>query len=170
MSTSLESPLPSHYRSKQEFLAYLPPWRRLLSRLNWHPTIDNKVEQYRLEQRAIDFEQRRIAHKQRMQQLANEIAQIANETEQIASNTEQLRKENAREAELNAKIAALWPSSTSSSHQTPPPERDSPTLSPYCASTARPAEPLPPQGSVFPRMRHRYAQSNLSAGLAGCLC
>ena len=113
MSTSLESPLPSHYRSKQEFLAFLPPWRRLLSRLNWHPTIDKKVEQYRLEQRAIDFEQRRIAHEQRMQQ--------------IASETEQLRKENALLAELNAKIAALWPSSTSNSHPTPPPERDSPT-------------------------------------------
>ena len=112
MSTSLESPLPSHYRSKQEFLAYLPPWRRLLSRLNWHPTIDKKVEQYRLEQRAIEFEQRRIAHEQRMQQLENEIAQ--------------LRSENALEAELNAKIAALWPSSTSSSPQAPPPERDSP--------------------------------------------
>ena len=112
MSTSLESPLPSHYRSKQEFLAYLPPWRRLLSRLNWHPTIDKKVEQYRLEQRAIEFEQRRIAHEQRMKQLENEIAQ--------------LRSENALEAELNAKIAALWPSSTSSSPQAPPPERDSP--------------------------------------------
>ena len=120
MSTSLESPLPSHYRSKQEFLAYLPPWRRLLSRLNWHPTIDKKVEQYRLEQRAIEFEQRRIAHEQRMQQLASE-------TEQIASETEQLRKENARESELNARIAALWPSSTFNSAQAPPPERDSPT-------------------------------------------
>ena len=113
MSTSLESPLPSHYRSKQEFLAFLPPWRRLLSRLNWHPTIDKKVEQYRLEQRAIEFEQRRIAHEQRMQQLAKE--------------DERLEKEDALLAELDAKIAALWPSSTSNSHPTPPPERDSPT-------------------------------------------
>ena len=106
MSISLESPLPSHYRSKQEFLASLPPWRRLLQRLNWHPTIDKKVEQYRLEQRAIVFEQRRIAHEQRMKQLENEIA---------------------REDELNARIAALWPSSSTSSAQAPPPERDSPT-------------------------------------------
>ena len=111
MSTSLESPLPSHYRSKQEFLASLPPWRRLLSKLNWHPTIDKKVEQYRLEQRAIDFEQRRIAHEQRMQQLAKE--------------DERLEKEDALLAELDAKIAALWPSSTSNSHPTPPPENDS---------------------------------------------
>ncbi len=113
MSTCLESPLPSHYRSKQEFLASLPPWRRLLQRLNWHPTIDKKVEQYRLEQRAIVFEQRRIAHEQRMQQLASEI--------------EQLRSENARLAELDSRIAALWPSSTFNSPQAPPPERDSPT-------------------------------------------
>ena len=106
MSTCLESPLPSHYRSKQEFLASLPPWRRLLQRLNWHPTIDKKVEQYRLEQRAIVFEQRRIAHEQRMKQLENEIARLA---------------------ELNSRIAALWPSSSTSSPQAPPPELDSPT-------------------------------------------
>jgi membrane protein involved in colicin uptake len=90
----------------------LPPWRRLLSRLNWHPTIDKKVEQYRLEQRAIEFEKRRIAHEQRMRQLEKEDEQIA--------------KEDARLAELDARIAALWPSSNSSSTQAPPPEGDSP--------------------------------------------
>ena len=113
MSTSLDSPVPSHYRSRQAFLASLPPWRRLLSRLNWHPTIDKKVEMYRLEQRAIEFEQReiefeqrRIAHEQRMKQLESEIA---------------------RSEELNARIAALWPSSSSSSTQAPPPANDLPT-------------------------------------------
>ena len=50
MSTSWE-PLPSIYRSKQEFLASLPPWRRLLQKLNWHPTIDVDVERYEIEQR-----------------------------------------------------------------------------------------------------------------------
>ena len=50
MSTSWE-PLPSIYRSKQEFLASLPPWRRLLQKLNWHPTIDVDVERYAIEQR-----------------------------------------------------------------------------------------------------------------------
>ena len=49
MSTSWE-PLPSTYRSKQEFLASLPPWRRLLQKLNWHPTIDVDVERYEIEQ------------------------------------------------------------------------------------------------------------------------
>jgi len=50
MSISLE-PLPSTYRSKQEFLESLPPWRRLLQKLNWHPTIDVDVERYEIEQR-----------------------------------------------------------------------------------------------------------------------
>ena len=138
MSTSLESPLPSHYRSKQEFLAFLPPWRRLLSRLNWHPTIDKKVEQYRLEQRAIDFEQRELDRENRLQQLRSETEQMKKEEQQREIAHEQrmlqLRKEDERLAELDrrmseldAKIAALWPSSTSSSPQAPPPERDSPT-------------------------------------------
>jgi len=52
MSTSWE-PLPSIYRSKQEFLASLPRWRRLLQKLNWHPTIDKKVQRYALEQRIL---------------------------------------------------------------------------------------------------------------------
>ena len=92
MSISQEGFLPSQYRSKQEFLASLPPWRRLLANLNWHPTIDKKVARYAIEQRLL-----------------------------------QLEREIAREDELDAKIAALWPSSTSSSAQMPPPEGDSPT-------------------------------------------
>ena len=55
MSTSWE-PLPSTYRSKQEFLASLPPWRRLLQKLNWHPTIDKGVQQYAIEQRLLQLE------------------------------------------------------------------------------------------------------------------
>jgi len=49
MSTSWE-PLPSTYRSKQDFLASLPPWRRLLQKLNWRPTVDLKVQRYAIEQ------------------------------------------------------------------------------------------------------------------------
>ena len=62
MSTSLE-PLPSIYRSKQEFLASLPPWRRLLQKLNWHPTIDVDVERYEIEQRLqrLESENARLA-------------------------------------------------------------------------------------------------------------
>jgi hypothetical protein len=43
--------LPSHYRSKQAFLSSLPPWRQLLAKLNWHPTVELKVQRYAIEQR-----------------------------------------------------------------------------------------------------------------------
>ena len=79
MSLSPDSPLPSHYRSKQEFLASLSPWRRQLANLNWHPTVDMKVQSYALEQR---------------------IKQLRNETDQ-------LKKENARLSELDAKLNAI---------------------------------------------------------------
>ena len=39
MSTSWE-PLPSIYRSQQEFLASLPPWRWLLQKLNLRHELD----------------------------------------------------------------------------------------------------------------------------------
>jgi len=75
MSTSWE-PLPLIYRSKQEFLASLPPWRRLLQKLNWRPTIDKRVQQYELEQRILQ-ERKAI---------------------------EQLKKENARLSASNARL------------------------------------------------------------------
>ena len=64
-------PLPSIYRSKQEFLASLPPWRRLLQKLNWHPTIDKKVQRYALEQN--------------IEQLRNETAQLKKENVRLAA-------------------------------------------------------------------------------------
>ena len=97
MSLSPDSPLPSHYRSKQEFLASLSPWRRQLANLNWHPTVDMKVQSYALEQQAIEREQR--------------IKQLRNETEQ-------LKKENARLSELDVKLNAILSNSGTSS--TPP--------------------------------------------------
>ena len=75
MSRSWE-PLPSIYRSKQEFLASLPRWRQLLQKLNWHPTIDKKVQRYALEQRILQ-ERKEIEH---------------------------LKKENARLAASNARL------------------------------------------------------------------
>ena len=75
MSISLE-PLPSAYRSKQEFLASLPPWRRLLQKLNWHPTIDVDVERYEIEQR--------------LQRLKSENARLA----QINSRLERFEREH----------------------------------------------------------------------------
>jgi len=54
MSNSFE-PLPSIYRSKQEFLASLPPWRRLLQKLNWRPVVDLRVQRYAIEQRLLQM-------------------------------------------------------------------------------------------------------------------
>ena len=82
MSLSPDSPLPSHYQ---------------LANLNWHPTVDMKVQSYALEQQAIEREQR--------------IKQLRNETEQ-------LKKENARLSELDAKLNAILSNSGTSS--TPP--------------------------------------------------
>ena len=89
MSTSWE-PLPSIYRSKQEFLASLPPWRRLLQKLNWHPTVELKVQRYELEQRML----------------------------QMRKEDERLKKEDERLDELSSKLRAILSSSDTSS--TPP--------------------------------------------------
>ena len=132
MSTSLESPLPSHYRSKQEFLASLPPWRRLLAKLNWHPTIEKKVASYASEQRAkqlrletekikLDTEKIKID----TEKIKIEIEQIRNETEQLRSENERLRREDERLAELDARIAAFWPSSNANATPVPPIESSS---------------------------------------------
>ena len=87
MSTSWE-PLPSTYRSKQEFLASLPPWRRLLQKLNWHPTVELKVQRYELEQRML----------------------------QMRKEDERLKKEDERLDELSSKLSAILSSSGTSSN------------------------------------------------------
>ena len=97
MSTSWE-PLPSIYRSKQEFLASLPPWRRLLQKLNWHPTVDLKVRRYAIEQRLL---------------------QMRNEDERRQKEDERLRKLDAKLAELDARLSAIVSSSSTSSSQPP---------------------------------------------------
>jgi len=106
MSSSQESLLPSHYRSKQAFLASLPPWRRLLAKLNWHPTIESKVQRYALQQQGLACEKR--------------TRQLLHESEQIKKQTEQIRKEDERLAALNARIDALLFNSATSSTPAPP--------------------------------------------------
>jgi uncharacterized coiled-coil protein SlyX len=91
-----------------------------LSRLNWHPVAEIEIRSIEREQRLKELEQRSIVREKRMQQLESEILQVERETEQLKS-------ENARLAELNAKIAALWPSSSSSSAPMTPPEEGSQT-------------------------------------------
>lgn len=97
MSHSWE-PLPSIYRSKQEFLASLPPWRRLLQKLNWRPTIDKRVQQYAIEQRLLQMEK---------------------EDELLKQEDERRRRDDERLAALDARLSAIASSCSTSS--TPPP-------------------------------------------------
>jgi hypothetical protein len=55
------------------------------------------------------------------------VAEIEIRTIEREKRIQQLKSENARLAELNAKIDALWPSSNSSSAPTAPPEQGSQT-------------------------------------------
>ena len=112
MSTSPESPLPYHYRSKQAFLASLPPWRRLLANLNWHPTVDKKVEMYAIEQRTKQI-------KREIKQLEREEELSRKEDERLRKEDERMRKEDERLAAIDAKIDVLWHSLSSSSTQAP---------------------------------------------------
>jgi len=113
MSLSQESFLPSEYRSKQQFLASLPPWRRLLANLNWHPTIDLKVRRYAIEQRLL--------------QMRNEDERMRNEDERRQQEDERLRKLDAKFAELDARLSAIVSSSSTSSSQ-PPVTLDNPEM------------------------------------------
>ena len=103
MSTSLDVQ-PSGSISKSEYLSSLPRWRRWLSKLNWHPVVEIEIRAIEREKRMQELEQRAIEREKRIQQL---------------------KSENARLAELNARIDALWPRSNSSSAPTTPPEGDS---------------------------------------------
>ena len=80
--------------SKSEFLSSLPPWRRLLARLNWHPTIDAQINA--------------IESRRESERLRNETAQLKNESEQ-------LKIENARLAALESKLDSLLLSADSCS-------------------------------------------------------
>lgn len=88
MSTSLES-VPLKYRSNSDYLASLPPWRRLLAKLNWHPVRGTEIETWRSK---IETERLRIE----TEQIRRETEQIRREAEQIRSETAQLRSERAQ--------------------------------------------------------------------------
>jgi hypothetical protein len=73
--------------SKSEFLSSLPRWRRLLAKLNWHPTIDAPIN-------AIESRQK---------------------TARLRSETALLNLENPRLAALESKLDSLLLSADSSS-------------------------------------------------------
>jgi hypothetical protein len=72
----------------------LPPWRRFLAKLNWHPTVDAQLS-------AIES--------------SRESERLRSETEQLKSETEQLKIENARLAKLESKLDLLLRNADSSS-------------------------------------------------------
>jgi hypothetical protein len=88
--------------SKSEFLSSLPPWRRLLATLNWHPTIDAQIRERESEWREQESERR---------------------TKLIENDVEQLMKENKRLAAIESRLDALLLSTDSSSPA--PPATDS---------------------------------------------
>ncbi len=97
---------------KSEFLSSLPPWRRFLAKLNWHPTIDAQIS-------AIESRQESERLKSESAQLRSETEQPISETERLRKETEQLKIENARLAELESRLDLLFLNADSSS-QIPP--------------------------------------------------
>jgi hypothetical protein len=94
MSISSDSST-SRLINKSEFLSSLPPWRRLLAKLNWHPTIDTQIREQESERR----------------------------TKLIENDIEQLKQENKRLAAIESRLDALLLSADSSSPA--PPATDS---------------------------------------------
>ena len=73
--------------SKSEFLSSLPPWRRFLAKLNWHPTIDAQIKELEIERR----------------------------TKLIENDIERLKQENKRLADIESRLDTLLLSADSSS-------------------------------------------------------
>jgi len=104
MSISSESSS-SRLISKSEFLSSLPPWRRLLAKLNWHPTIDAQI-------RVLESERRENVLKKREQESERR-------TQLIENDIERLQKENKRLADIESRLDALLLSADSSSPAPP---------------------------------------------------
>jgi len=93
MSISSESSS-SRSISKSEFLSSLPPWRRFLAKLNWHPTIDAQIRELEYEKLEQESERR---------------------TKLIENDIEWLEKENKRLSDIESRLDALLLSADSSS-------------------------------------------------------
>jgi hypothetical protein len=94
--------------SKSEFLSSLPPWRRFLAKLNWHPTIDARIRELEYEKRAQESEMRESEFKRREQESERR-------TKLIENDIERLEKENKRLADIESSLDALLLSADSSS-------------------------------------------------------
>ncbi|MFO0038543.1 MAG: hypothetical protein ACK522_06315 [Synechococcaceae cyanobacterium] len=76
MTTSSES-CGSRSISKSEFLSSLPPWRRWLARLNWHPTIDAQIRVLASEKREKEWQRRAQESERRTKLIENDIERLA---------------------------------------------------------------------------------------------
>ena len=63
--------------SRSEFLSSLPPWRRWLARLNWHPTIDAQIRVLESERREKEWQRRAQESEKRTKLIENDIERLA---------------------------------------------------------------------------------------------
>ena len=76
MSISSDSST-SELISKSEFLSSLPPWRRWLARLNWHPTVDAQIRVLASEKREKEWQRRAQESERRTKLIENDIERLA---------------------------------------------------------------------------------------------
>jgi hypothetical protein len=105
--------------SKSEFLSSLPPWRRFLAKLNWHPTVDAQISVLESERREKESARRENDFKKREQESARRTKLIENDIERLKKENKQLEIENKRLAEIESRLDALL-LSADSSLPTPP--------------------------------------------------
>ena len=91
--------------SRSEFLSSLPPWRRWLARLNWHPTVDAQIRVLESERQVRASERREKEWQRRAQESEKRTKLIEIDIERLAA--------------LESKLDSLLLSADSSS-QTPP--------------------------------------------------
>jgi len=94
--------------NKSEFLSSLPPWRRFLAKLNWHPTIDAQIKELESERRERESGIRESEFKRQEQESERR-------TKLIENDIERLEKENKRLANIESRLDALLLSADSSS-------------------------------------------------------
>ena len=95
MSTSSASSSASISRSA--FLSSLPPWRRWLAKLNWHPTIGAQIS-------ALESEKREQAAKRREQEAAKREQEAERHLQQLESEIVLLKESNARLARFEQEL------------------------------------------------------------------
>ncbi|MFN7899998.1 MAG: hypothetical protein ACK5N0_10105, partial [Synechococcaceae cyanobacterium] len=103
-------------------LSSLPPWRRFLAKLNWHPTIDAQIRILEFERREQESERREKElerYEQELERYEQELERREQESERrtklIENDIARLQKENEHLAAIESKLDALLLSADSSS-------------------------------------------------------